>query len=86
MRASMIVRKSLSSREIKVVVASSSNMTEAKAIKFAKKVTKYIRVRRGLELCYCERPVHWSSNTLANRGHSDLLDRRLVETYPAIRG
>jgi len=43
----MIARKSLSSREIKVVVASPSNVPEGKAIKFAKKVTKHIRVSRG---------------------------------------
>jgi|SRR6266481_1413895 hypothetical protein len=47
MRASMITRKSLSSREIKVVVASPSNVPEGKAIKFAKKVTKHLRVSRG---------------------------------------
>src|SRR5690242_13459695 len=47
MRASMIARKSLSSREIKAVVASPSNVPEGKAIKFAKKVTKHIRVSRG---------------------------------------
>ena len=47
MRASMIARKSLSSREIKVVVASPSNVTEGKAIKFAKRVTKHMRVSRG---------------------------------------
>jgi hypothetical protein len=46
-RASMIARKPLSSREIKVVVASPSNVTVGKAIKFAKKVTKHIRVSRG---------------------------------------
>ena len=47
MRASMITRRSLSSREIKVVVASPSNVTEGKVIKFAEKVTKHIRVSRG---------------------------------------
>jgi hypothetical protein len=47
MRASMIARKSLSSREIKVVVSSPSNVTGGKAIKFARKVTKHIRVSRG---------------------------------------
>ena len=47
MRASMLARESLLGREIKVVVASPSNVAEGKAIKFAKKVTKHIRVSRG---------------------------------------
>lgn len=47
MCSSMIAKKSLLSREIKVVVASPSNVTEGKAINFAKKVTKHIRVSRG---------------------------------------
>ncbi|MGA8476972.1 MAG: hypothetical protein WB696_03340 [Chthoniobacterales bacterium] len=47
MRASMLARESLLGREIKVVVANPSNVAEGKAIKFAKKVTKHIRVSRG---------------------------------------
>jgi hypothetical protein len=47
MRASMVARNSLSSREIKVVVASPSKVAEGKAIKFAKRITKHIRVSRG---------------------------------------
>ena len=47
MRASMVAKRSPSDREIKVVVASPSNVAAGKAIKFAKKVTKHIRVSRG---------------------------------------
>src|SRR5258708_7537694 len=46
MRASMMAGEPLSSREIKVVVGSSSHVSEDKAISFAKKVTKHIRVGR----------------------------------------
>jgi hypothetical protein len=47
MRESVRARKSPSDRELNVVVASPSNVSERKAIKFAKKVTKHIRVGRG---------------------------------------
>jgi len=47
MRASLLARKSPAGLEIKVVVASPSNVPEGKAIKFAKKVTKHLRVSRG---------------------------------------
>jgi hypothetical protein len=47
MRASMMSGESLSSREIKVVVGSPSHVTEGKAISFAKKATKHIRIGRG---------------------------------------
>jgi hypothetical protein len=46
-RSSLLVRKSPSGHEIKVVVATPSNFPEGKAIKFAKKATKHIRVSRG---------------------------------------
>jgi hypothetical protein len=46
MRASMMAGESLSSREIKVVIGSPSHVSEGKAISFAKKVTKHIRVGR----------------------------------------
>ena len=39
--------KNSSDRELKVVVASSSPVSEGKAIKFAKKVTKHLRISRG---------------------------------------
>jgi hypothetical protein len=47
MRASLSVRKSPAGREIKVVVASPSKVSESTAIKFAKKLTKHMRVSRG---------------------------------------
>ena len=46
MRASMMAGESPSSREIKVVIGSLSHVSEGKAISFAKKVTKHIRVGR----------------------------------------
>jgi hypothetical protein len=46
MRASMMSGESLSSREIKVVIASPSHVSEGKAISFAKKATKHIRIGR----------------------------------------
>jgi len=39
--------KNPSDRELKVVVASPSRVSENKAIKFAKKVTKHVRISRG---------------------------------------
>ena len=45
-RASMMAGESLSSREIKVVIGSPSHLSKGKAINFAKKVTKHIRVGR----------------------------------------
>jgi len=47
MRESVRARKSASDRELKIVVASPSNVPEGRAIKFAKKVTKHIRISRG---------------------------------------
>jgi len=47
MRASLLVRKSPVGREIKVVVASASKVSEGAVIKFAKKLTKHLRVSRG---------------------------------------
>jgi hypothetical protein len=46
MRASMITGGSLANRELKVIVASQSQVSEGKAINFAKKVTKHVRVNR----------------------------------------
>jgi hypothetical protein len=46
MRASMMSGESLSSREIKVVVGSPSHVSEGKAVSFAKKATKHIRIGR----------------------------------------
>jgi hypothetical protein len=46
MRASMMTGEPLSRRQPKVIVASQSQVSEGKAINFAKKVTKYIRVNR----------------------------------------
>ena len=46
MRASMMTGEPPSSREIKVVIGSLSHVSEGKAISFAKKVTKHIRVGR----------------------------------------
>ena len=46
MRASMMTGESLANRELKVIIASQSQVSEGKAINFAKKVTKYIRVNR----------------------------------------
>jgi predicted dinucleotide-binding enzyme len=39
--------KNSSDRELKVVVASSSRVSEGKAIKLAKKITKHVRISRG---------------------------------------
>jgi hypothetical protein len=47
MRESMIAAKSASDRELKIVVSSPSHVSDRKAINFAKKVTKHIRVSRG---------------------------------------
>ncbi len=47
MRASMLARESRLGGEIKVVVARPSNVGEGKVIRFAKRVTKHIRVSRG---------------------------------------
>jgi hypothetical protein len=47
MRESMIAAKSASDRELKIVVSSPSHVPDRKAINFAKKVTKHIRVSRG---------------------------------------
>ena|GEM_PF-1716819 len=48
MRASMLAQENrLQGREIKVVVASPSKVSEGAVIKFAKKVTKHMRVSRG---------------------------------------
>ena len=46
MRASMMAGESPSSREIKVVIGSPSHVPDGKAISFAKKATKHIRVGR----------------------------------------
>jgi hypothetical protein len=47
MRASLLARKSPAGREIKVVVASPSKVSDSAVIKFAKKLTKHIRVSPG---------------------------------------
>ena len=47
LRESVRAKESLSDRELKVVVASLSHVSEGKVIKFAKKVTKHIRIGRG---------------------------------------
>ena len=47
MRASLLARKSPEGREIKVVVASPSKVSDSAVIKFAKKLTKHMRVSRG---------------------------------------
>jgi hypothetical protein len=47
MRASLLARKSPAGREIKVVVACPSKVSEGTVIKFAKKATKHLRVSRG---------------------------------------
>jgi hypothetical protein len=47
MRESAREKKPLSNRELKVVLASPSHLSESKAINFAKKVTKHIRISRG---------------------------------------
>ena len=74
MRASMLARESLLGREIKVVVANPSNVAEGKAIKFAKKVTKHIRVSRGWSFVSASVESmgirEFTRNTSANRGHS----------------
>jgi hypothetical protein len=46
MRASMMTGESLADRQLKVIVASPSQVSQGEAINFAKKVTKYIRVSR----------------------------------------
>ena len=47
MRESVRARISASDRELKIVVASPSNVPEGKAIRFAKKVTKQVRISQG---------------------------------------
>lgn len=47
LRESVRARKSVSDRELKIVVAGPSRVPEGKAMKFAKKVTKHIRISRG---------------------------------------
>src|SRR5258708_29494633 len=47
MRASLLARKSPTGLEIKVVVASPSKVSDSAVIKFAKTLTKHIRVSRG---------------------------------------
>ena len=47
MRESVRARNSASDRQLKIVVASPSNVPEGKAIKFAEKVTKHVRISRG---------------------------------------
>jgi hypothetical protein len=39
--------KNPSGRELKIVVANPSRISEGKAVKFAKKVTKHVRISRG---------------------------------------
>jgi hypothetical protein len=47
MRASLLARKSPAGREIKVVVSSPSKVSEGTVIKFARNLTKHMRVSRG---------------------------------------
>jgi hypothetical protein len=47
MGASLLSRKSPAGREIKLVVASPAKISESSVIKFAKKLTKHVRVSRG---------------------------------------
>ena len=46
MRASMMTGESLENRQLKVIVASPAQVSQGKAINFAKQATKYIRVSR----------------------------------------
>jgi hypothetical protein len=45
--ASLLMKKSPLGREIKVIVGSPSKVSDATVIKFAKKLTKHMRVSRG---------------------------------------
>jgi hypothetical protein len=47
MGASLLASKSPAGREIKLVVSSPSKVSEGTLIKFAKKLTKHMRVSRG---------------------------------------
>ena len=47
MRESVRAKDSPEARELKVVVAGPPRVSEGKAINFAKKVTKHLRVSRG---------------------------------------
>src|SRR5258708_38208364 len=47
MRAALLARKSPAGREIKVIVVSPSKVSDSTVIKFAKTLTKHIRVSRG---------------------------------------
>jgi hypothetical protein len=47
MDASLLASKSPAGREIKLVVASPAKVSEGNVIKFAKKLTKHMRVSRG---------------------------------------
>ena len=47
MRESVRAKESASDRDLKIVASSPSNVPEGKAIKFAKKVTKHLRISKG---------------------------------------
>src|SRR5258708_700820 len=47
MRAALLARKSPAGREIKAVLARPSQVSDSAVIKFAKTLTKHIRVSRG---------------------------------------
>jgi hypothetical protein len=84
MRASLLVRKSPAGREIKVVVASPSKVSEGAVIKFAKKLTKHIRVSRGWSAVSATiqpmeiRELPPTRDTPANQGQSYCLDCRIA--------
>ena len=46
-KASLLATRRDSPREIKVIVASPSKISESRVVKFAKKVTKHLRTRQG---------------------------------------
>ena len=84
MRASLLARKSPAGLEIKVVVASPSKVSDSAVIKFAKKLTKHIRVSRGWSAVRATVPVHGNPrvaptrDTPANQRQSYRLDCRIA--------
>jgi hypothetical protein len=69
MRESVRAKESLLDRELKVVVASPSHVSEGKAIEFAKKVTKHIRISRGWSFVSASvQPMEMSNLPLATVG------------------
>ena len=84
MRESVREKNSLSDRELKVVVASSSHVSGDRAIKFAKEVTKHIRIIRGWSFVSAsvqpmDEQLATSRSTSADRTSFYCLDRGVAK-------